>query len=337
MSQQMAPLPMDRLVFTFPFAATGLDYAGPIKVTPSRGRGVTSTKGYICVFVCLSTKATHIEIVSDLTTKAFLGAFDRFTNRRGLPNSIRSDNGSTFVGAEAEIAELFQEKSPFIKEVRTYAENLGITWTYSPPYGPHFGGIWEAAVKSFKFHYKRVLGETPLTFEEHSTLAAQIEGCLNSRPMCTISPDSRDQIPLTPGHFLIGRPIRVLPPSSEVCDTTRTYTERFTLLLAMRNSFWKTWYKEVLHQIQQMNKWYFPKRNIKVGDIVIIKDENSPPALWPLGEVISVEADKNGLVRVASIQTQKSTFIRPIHKLIYLPASEQALEAYLTCTSLLAQ
>ena len=336
MSQQMAPLPVDRLVFTFPFAAIGLDYAGPIKVTPSRTRGVKSTKGYICVFVCLVTKATHIEIVSDLTTKAFMGNFDRFTNRRGLPNSIRSDNGLNFVGAEREIAELFQEKSPFLKEVQTYAENFGITWTFSPPYGPHFGGIWEAAVKSFKFYYKRVLGETPLTFEEHSTLGANIEGCLNSRPICTISVDSRDPIPLTPGHFLIGRPIRVLPPSSEIADPTKSYAERFTLLLAIRNSFWKTWYKEVLHQIQQTNKWYFPKRNLKVGDIVIISDENSPPALWPLGAVISVKTDKNGLVRVATIQTQNSTFVRPIHKLIYLPANEQALQTYLAFTALIA-
>ena len=212
MSQKMAPLPIDRLVFTFPFAATG--------------------------------------IVSDLTTKTFFGAFDRFTNRRDQPNSIRSDNGTTFVEAKREIAELFQKRSPVLKEVRTFAENLGITWTFSQLYGLHFGGIWEAAVKSFKFHYKRVLGETPLTFEEHSTLATQKEGCLNSRPMCTIRPYSRDQIPLTPEHFLIGQPIRVLPPISDVSDPTKSYSKRFTLLLVMRNSFWKTSYKEVLHQIQ---------------------------------------------------------------------------------------
>ena len=86
---------------------------------PSRGRGEQSTKGYICVFICVSTKATYIEIVSDFTTNTFLGAFDRITNRRGLTNSIISNNGTTFVGAERKIAKLFQEKSPFFKVVRT--------------------------------------------------------------------------------------------------------------------------------------------------------------------------------------------------------------------------
>ena len=80
MPQQMSSLPIDRLVFTYPFAATGVDYAGPIKVTPSRGLGITSTKGYICIFICLVTRAVHVEIASDLSTKTFLAAFDRFHN-----------------------------------------------------------------------------------------------------------------------------------------------------------------------------------------------------------------------------------------------------------------
>lgn len=328
LTQQMAPLPADRLEFTYPFAATGLDYAGPIKVTPSRGRGITSAKGYICIFVCLVTKAVHVEIVSDLTTKAFIAAFNRFTMRRGLPKSIRSDNGKTLVGAEREIAKLFKMTSPQFQEIQQYVNNIEITWSFSPPYGPHFGGIWEAAVKSFKFHYKRVLGETPLTFEEHSTLASQIEGCLNSRPIAAISTDSRDPMPLTPGHFLIGRPIHSLPPDSDTDDLSKTYANRFTLLLAMRNSFWKTWKKEVLHQLIQYNKWYFPQRNLQVSDIVILKDETTPATYWPLGRVTAVETDRAGLVRVATVKTASAEYVRPIHKLILLPISNQACSTY---------
>ena len=146
------------------------------------------------------------------------------------------------------MAELFSDRSPQFKEIKKHVNELNITWSFTPPHGPHFRGIWEAAVKSFKYLYKRVLGETALTFEEHSTLAAQIEACLNSRPLCKISTDSRDSIPLIPGHFLVGRPLRTLPPKSSVDDQTRTHANRWTMLLAMRNSFWVTWRKEVLHQ-----------------------------------------------------------------------------------------
>ena len=147
---------------------------------------------------------------------------------------MRSDQGTTLVGAEKEIHNvLFSEKSQEFQRIKEYTGNLEIRWSYSPPYGPHFGGIWEAAVKSFKYHYRRVLGETPLTFEKHSTLAAQIEACLNSRLLCAISPDSRDPIPSTPGHFLVGRPLRTLPPASSESDPTRTYSDRYKLLMAL--------------------------------------------------------------------------------------------------------
>ena len=233
----MASLPAERLIPDYPFAVTGLDYAGPIKVTPSKERKITSNKGYICIFVYFVTRAMLIEIVSDMTAKTFLAAFDRFCNRRGLPKIVYSNNAKTFEGAEGEIRKLFAEKSESFREIKEYVTNLEISWFYSPPYGPHFGGIWKASVKSFKYHYRRVLGESALTFEEHSTLATHIESCLNSHPLCSISLDSRDPIPLTPGHFLIGRPLRNLPPTSNNADTTKTYSQRWTFIMAMRNSF----------------------------------------------------------------------------------------------------
>ena len=160
-SQQMASLPFERLDLEYPFTVTGVDFAGPIKVTPSKSRGIQSTKGYICIFVCFATRATHIEIVSDLSTKAFLAAFDRFCNRHGLPKMVCSDNATNFQGAEREIAAIFAANSESLRTIREYVNNLEISWSFLPPYGPHFGGLWEAAVKSFKYHYKRVLGEPP--------------------------------------------------------------------------------------------------------------------------------------------------------------------------------
>ena len=223
---------------------------------------------------------------------------------------------------------MFSKRLPEFQRIKEFSGNLGISWSYSPPYGPHFGGIWEAAVKSFKHYYRRVLGESSLTFEEHSTLAEQIEACLNSRPLCAISSDGRDPVPLTPGHFLVGRPLRTLPPASGNSDPTKSYQDRYMILLAMRNSFWSKWKKEVLHHMMQSNKWFFPEKNLEVGDLVIMKDETIPPKYWPLARVSSITSNRSGLVRAVTVKTAESEFERPVHKLIYLPLSEPAQQAY---------
>ena len=136
-----------------------------------------------------------------------------------------------------------------VSNIKEYFGNLGISWSFFSPYGPHFGGIWEAAVKSFKHQYKRVLGVTFTSFEEHSTLATQIKACLNSRSLCAISPNGRNPIPLTPGHFLVGRPLQTLLPESNVSDVTRAYRHQYMLLLGMGKSFWSKWKREVSHQL----------------------------------------------------------------------------------------
>ncbi|KAK2577592.1 hypothetical protein KPH14_000909 [Odynerus spinipes] len=84
-------------------------------------------------------------------------------------------------------------------------------WHFIPPHSPHFRGLWEAAVKSAKYHLKRVIGETRLTYEELYTILVQVESCMNSRPLCPISSGPMDLTPLTPGHFLIGDQMTALP------------------------------------------------------------------------------------------------------------------------------
>ncbi|XP_032687426.1 uncharacterized protein LOC116851764 [Odontomachus brunneus] len=85
------------------FEHSGVDYAGPILVRTSSGRGHKAHKAYISVFVCMTTKAIHLELVSDYTSEAFLATFHRFVSRRGYPASIYSDNGTTFQGADREL------------------------------------------------------------------------------------------------------------------------------------------------------------------------------------------------------------------------------------------
>ena len=131
-SQQMASLTINRLTFTFPFIATGINISGPIKVTRSTGNGIQSTRGYISFVLCIFTQAVHVCITSDLSAKCFLASFDRFTSRRHLPSRIHSDNGTIFTCVEREIAELLVECSPHFAKIR---ELLLLLKTSLPPWG----------------------------------------------------------------------------------------------------------------------------------------------------------------------------------------------------------
>ncbi|XP_017489493.1 PREDICTED: uncharacterized protein LOC108377740 [Rhagoletis zephyria] len=138
-----------------------------------KGRNAAPIKGYIAVFVCLATRAMHLEVVSDLTTDAFIAALKRFVSRRGLPSDMHSDNGTNFIGANRELMKSFKQMSKS-RDVGSYMATSFINWHLIPPGAPHFGGIWESAVKATKFHLRRVLGETRLTYEEFATLLCEI-------------------------------------------------------------------------------------------------------------------------------------------------------------------
>lgn len=104
--QLIGSLPDPRENMSWAFLHTGIDYAGPVQVLTIRKPGKRHvTKGYVALFVCLCTKAVHLEIVSRLTTEAFLAAFTLFHKRRGLPYNMYSDNSKTFIGAKNELDE----------------------------------------------------------------------------------------------------------------------------------------------------------------------------------------------------------------------------------------
>lgn len=180
----MGDLPRNRVIASRPFSHTGVDYAGPIFLKDSKRRNAKIVKAYVALFVCFATKAVHIEIVSDLTSQAFLGAFKRFMSRRGKPIAMYSDNGTTFVGAQKCMKEFreFLEDRKLKCEFREFLRDNETVWHFIPPHAPHFGGLWKAAVKSAKMHLHRIVGSANLTFEEMQTVLCEIESILNSRP-----------------------------------------------------------------------------------------------------------------------------------------------------------
>lgn len=117
-----------------PFYNTGVDYCGPFFIKEKKLRNRGRVKAYVAVFVCLSTKAVHIEVVSDMTTEAFLAALRRFISRRGLCSVISSDNGTNFQGANNELKELYEllKSGKLQQEITNYVAEKGITWQFPP-------------------------------------------------------------------------------------------------------------------------------------------------------------------------------------------------------------
>ncbi|XP_039311325.1 uncharacterized protein LOC120359084 [Solenopsis invicta] len=314
--QRMGQLPPERVRPSRPFASAGVDYAGPLRIRAHKGRGNISSKGYICLFVCLATRAVHLESVSDLSASAFIAAFRRFTARRGRCRLLLSDNATNFRGADAELRARFRAASEFYKEAGEVLANDGTEWRFIPPQAPHFGGLWEAGVRSVKHHLRRVIGDHALTYEETATLLCQIEACLNSRPLSPLSTDAADLVALTPGHFLVGEALGNIP---EVPESDLHPTSRWRLISAIKESFWRRWHEEYLHLLQQRSKWTLERTNLTPGMMVLVRDELLPPTKWPLARVTRVFPGPDGCVRVATVRTAATELTRPITKICPLP------------------
>ena len=132
----------------------------------------------------------------------------------------------------------FLESQKTQNAVSQYCTSQRIEWKFIPERSPHFGSLWESCVKSMKYHLKSVTSEVKLTFEEYLTVLTQVEACLNSRPQVALSCDDDGLEALTPGHFLIGRPLEALPdPAFFYCAVS--LLKHWHLCQTLVRHFWR--------------------------------------------------------------------------------------------------
>ncbi|XP_066157666.1 uncharacterized protein [Euwallacea fornicatus] len=316
----MGALPRERVVCSHPFDKVGVDFGGPFTVKVSKLKKAQSLKSYVAIFFCMTTKAVHIELVSNLSTDAFLMTLKRFILRRGNPSIIFSDNASNFLGAKNQLREVhqfFKSKNNSDAVINFLSTNQ-TQWKFIPPRSSHWGGLWESAIKNAKYHMVRIIGNAHFTFEELSTTLTQIEAILNSRSLCPLFNDPSDFQCLTPGHFLIGRALTSYP-DQDVTHVPNNRLNFFQRLAQIQQLFWKRWSINYLNLLQNRPKWLTPSPNLKVNDLVLVKEDNSIPLHWPLARVEQVMPGPDGRVRVVKIKTQNGTFTRTLSKLCQLP------------------
>lgn len=308
----MSDLPQDRISPDLPaFTHVGIDYFGPIEVK----RGRTHVKRYGVIFTCLVSRAVHLEVAHHLDTDSCINALRRFICRRGPVTSIRTDQGTNFVGAQKELGEAIKELDH--KKIEKTLLKEGVKWMFNPPSGAHHGGVWERLIKLTKKILSSVLKEQTLDDEALQTALCEAEAIMNDRPITTVTNDPNDLEPLTPNHLiqLKGKPI--LPPGlfrKGDLDSQR----RWRQVQYIVDLFWKRWIREYLPLMQERSKWNHPKRNFAPGDLVVIVDDTAPRNSWLMGRVIKALPGAKGLVRSVLLKTKTSIIQRPINKLCLL-------------------
>ena len=327
--QKMADLPSDRMQEVPPFTYCAVDYFGPFYIKEKR----KELKRYGCLFTCLASRAIHIEVSNTLETDSFIMALRRFINIRGNIQQLRSDWGTNFVGAERELRDAIKEmdhdriKRALLNEGADY---LLIKWKRNPPSASHMGGIWERQIRSVRAILSaifRVHG-TSLNDEASRTFMAEATGILNSRPLTVENLNSPDCLPLSPDNLLVMKTKVILPPPGNFSQAdiySRKYWRRVQYLA---DEFWRRWRKEYLQNQQKRTKWYNRRDNFKVGDIVLVVQENVSRNEWNRGKIVHVREDSEGQIRSVYVKIgsksgkSEQVLERPIDKLVLLCSTE---------------
>ncbi|XP_035214048.1 uncharacterized protein LOC118187871 [Stegodyphus dumicola] len=251
-------LPADRVENAAAFEVVGIDLAGPLFV--KRG-----DKVWMVLYTCALYRAIHLELITSLSTDAFLLSFRRFVARRGRPRVVYTDNGTNFRGAYNNLLEIDWSK------VTRQTEIQKIEWKFIPPTAAWWGGWWERLVRVVKELLRRTLGRAVLTYEELETVMCECERVVNSRPLTYLSEDTEDLVPLTPAMFLTDRS-NLDVTDIDTVDTNHLRKRirfRAKLMEDLRVRFRKE-YLGLLIQKRQQNS-QFP--NIRVNDVVLIGDD----------------------------------------------------------------
>ena len=272
-----------------------------------------------------------------LETDSFIMALRRFINIRGNIRQLRSDWGTNFVGAERELRDAVKEMhhDRINRELLNEgADYLVIKWKRNQPSASHMGGIWERQIRSirailsalFKVH------GTSLNDEALRTFMAEATGILNSRPLTVDNLNSPDCLPLSPNNLLTMKTKVVLPPPGNFPRADIYSRKYWRRVQHLADEFWKRWRKEYLQNQQKRTKWCNQRDNLKVGDIVLVVQDNISRNEWKKGRIVNVREDSQGHVRSIFVKIGSKNghsvqvLERPIDKLVLLCSTEDGEE-----------
>nr|XP_043874409.1 uncharacterized protein LOC122764147 isoform X1 [Solea senegalensis] len=309
--QIMADLPLERTGPASPFEFTTMDLFGPYEVKDEvKKRARLRVWGI--VFCCMASRAIHTEVVSDMSSEGFLLAYQRFTSLRGHPRKLWSDPGTNFVGARPALEKLHKFLDRLNRsELEDTAAKHGTEWSWKihPADSPHRNGAAEAAVKVVKRALSNLGGDGVFTWGEFQTFLFMAANLANERPIDARTQSREDCVEyITPNSLLLGRANPKGDPGDFQFDGYPY--KRLKHIQAELSHFWKKWSQLAGPNLFIRNKWHTKKRNVAVGDVVWLADQNALRGQYKLARVVSVNADSKGIVRDVLVKTFPSY---PVH------------------------
>ena len=296
-----------------PFKNIGVDFAGPLMVE-NKGE----MKCYVCLFTCASTRAVHLELVESLDIESFIRAFRRFTSRRGLPNSILSDNAKTYKAAAKEVSKLLRSQ-----RLHDYMKDNSVKWKFIIELAPWQGGMWERMIRSVKRCLKKVIGQAKLSYFELSTILVEVEAVINSRPLTYVEDDeSGVSYALTPSQLINGRNLLCTPTENvnEIVSTYEGLSKRGHYHRKLLFHFTNRWKREYLSALLQA---YRPRAGSKepvvnLNDIVLLRNDQQKRNFWKLGKIVELFKGADGSVRAAKVQVASQSGKKLVNRALNL-------------------
>ena len=271
-------------------------------------------KIWCCIFTCFTTRAVHLELLSDMTTSEFLRCFRRFVARRGCPKLVLSNNAPQFKLASDTLAAEFAKAD----KIQQFCSKLGIQWKFITEHSPWQGGLYERMVGLVKRSLRKALGRSLVTFVELGTIVTEVEAVLNSRPLTYIDADGCEMI--TPSHFLnihssVGPCIPSVVdnvddvdddeyvPVQDSADHLRSQFKRMDVIL---NQFWIIWKREYLLSLRERSVSHKSRKNEssripKVGKVVTVEEKDCSRCLWKMGRIVGLHKSDDGEVRSVDV------------------------------------
>ena len=326
--QRMADLPSERVDPSPPFTYCGMDCFGPLFT--KQGRKVQ--KRYGLLFTCFCCRAIHIEMLDDMSTDAFINGLRCFIALRGAVREIKCDQGTNFVGAKNELNEALKQLDA--NRLSMFLAEKQCDFSMNTPHASHAGGVWERQIRTVKNVLRSTLSTSSGRLDDASlrTFLYEAAAIVNSRPLTVDNLNDLDSPePLTPNHLLTMKSTAALPPPGRFIKEDMYARKRWRRVQYLAEQFWSRWRREYICNIATRQRWHTPRRNLKVGDIVMERTEDQPCNKWKLAKVVETVTDKDGLVRKVKIRvrdqkmgkkgqrTGKLSIVdRPVQKLILL-------------------
>ncbi|CAI5678593.1 unnamed protein product [Oreochromis niloticus] len=305
--QIMGDLPPERTQPALPFEFTTVDLFGPYQVKDDVKKRVM-IKFWGVVFCCMASRAIHTELVNSLSTEGFLMAYQRFKAIRGHPRKIWSDPGTNFIGAKSVLKELYgflESQNKFVLEETAAKNGTEWMWKVNPADSPHRNGAAEAAVCIVKRALQSLGRESGLSYSEFQTALHVAANLANERPI-----DARVQSRegcihyVTPNTLLLGRASQ--NGDFKMFDFSVYPYKRLQAIQAGVSKFWRSWSQLAGPNLFVRSKWHTAHRNVAVGDVVWLSDQNALRGHFKMGIVVSTNPDKKGIVRDVNVRVCSS-------------------------------